>query len=135
MRKNHTRFKESAGLGWTAGDTVKPEGPPWQGWPGGAAFPLTTWSKCIPDTSAMLSWCRNPPAWRARLHKRVKDNRGTGTKLTASGNTKDCMQRTAATTYHMAEKLWNSQGPSPPPSSSLLTKVAVKHKKIVSNPG
>lgn len=89
--------------------------------PGGAAFPRTAWSKCIPDTSAMLSRCGTPPVWRARLHKRVKDYRETGTKLRASGKTQDCMQRTAATTYHTAGKLWRGQGPSPPPSSSSLT--------------
>lgn len=124
MHSNCAHFKESAGLSWAAGDLVKPAGPPWRGWLGGAAFPSAAWSKCIPDTSAMLSRCGNQPAWRARLHKRVKDYRGTENKWTASGNTKDCMQRTAATTYHMAGKLRAVQGSSPPPSSSPLTNVA-----------
>lgn len=108
---------------------------PWWGWalggagPGGAAFPRATWSKCIPDTSAMLSRCGTPPAWRARLHKRVKDYREMGTKLRASGKSQDCTQRTAATTYHTAGKLWRGQGPSPPPSSSSLSNVAANLRR------
>lgn len=76
---------------------------PWRGWLGGAARPRAL--EQVHPASAMLSRWGNPPAPRAWLHNRSEDCRETGNILTASGNTKNCMQRTAATTYHTAGKL------------------------------
>lgn len=124
MHKNRACFKERAqGSAGLPGSQRSLRGPLGGAGRAETPFPAPLGASASP-TSAMLSRCGNPPAWRARTHKRAEDFRETGTKLTASGNTKDCMQRTAATTYHMAGKLWRGQGPSPPPSSSPLTNVA-----------
>lgn len=123
-QKNRASFKESAGLGRAAGDPAKPAGPL-----GGAGrveppFPAPLGASASLTHLQCSHGAETRQLGRARLHKRAKDCRETGTKLTASGNTKDCMRGTAATTYHMAGKLRRGQGPSPPPSSSPLTNVA-----------
>lgn len=86
-------------------------GAPWRGLLGGAALPRAL--EQVHPASAMLSRQGKPPDPRAWLHEREKDCRETGNILTAAGNTKNCMQRTAATTYHTAGKLQRGQGPYP----------------------